>query len=101
LVSVAFGSDAHLGTLDTHASIAMAVMVIGGTVLAYLFWGIGIARLGAAKTSIFLNLVPVFAMLIESMLGTLPSADQLIGGLLVIVGVSITMFPSRRPVAIA
>jgi drug/metabolite transporter (DMT)-like permease len=96
LVSVALGSDTHVSELDGKASIAMAVMVIGGTVLAYLFWGIGIARLGAARTAIFLNLVPVFAMLVGTFLGTFPTMAQLTGGLLVLSGVSISMFPSRR-----
>lgn len=96
LVSVALGSDTHVGMLDAKASIAMAVMVVGGTVLAYLFWGIGIARLGAARTAIFLNLVPVFAMLVGAFLGTLPTTAQLGGGLLVLGGVSISMFPQRR-----
>jgi drug/metabolite transporter (DMT)-like permease len=96
LASVAIGSDAHMSTLDGKASLAMAVMVIGGTVLAYLFWGIGIARLGAARTAIFINLVPVFAMLVSGVLGTLPTTAQLAGGLLVLGGVSISMFPSRR-----
>jgi drug/metabolite transporter (DMT)-like permease len=65
-------------------------------VLAYLFWGMGIARLGAARTSIFLNLVPVFAMLVGALLGTLPSLAQIIGGLLVLGGVSISMYQPRR-----
>ena len=96
LASIALGSDAHLGALDIKAGIAMAVMVVGGTVAAYVCWGIGIARLGAARTSIFLNLVPVFAMLVGSFLGTLPSSAQIIGGLLVLGGVSISMYQPRR-----
>lgn len=95
LTSIALGSDAHLAALDVKAGIAMAIMVVGGTVAAYLFWGMGIARLGAARTSIFLNLVPVFAMLVGSFLGTLPSMAQIIGGLLVLVGVSISMYQPR------
>lgn len=96
LVSIALGSDAHINGLDIKAGLAMAVMVVGGTVAAYLFWGIGIARLGAARTSIFLNLVPVFAMLVGAFLGTLPSSAQIIGGLLVLGGVSISMYQPRR-----
>lgn len=99
LLAVALGSDTHVSVLDTKAAIAMAVMVIGGTVLAYVFWGVGIARLGAARTAIFVNLVPVFAMLVGTFLGTLPSAAQVVGGLIVLCGVSISMFPSRRLVA--
>ncbi len=96
LLAAALGSGTHVSALEGRASIAMAVMVIGGTVLAYLFWGAGIARLGAARTAIFLNLVPVFAMLVGGFLGTLPSAAQMAGGALVLGGVSISMFPSRR-----
>ena len=96
LVAVALGSDTHVSALDANATIAMAAMVIGGTVLAYLFWGVGIARLGAARTAIFVNLVPVFAMLVGTFLGMPPSAAQIVGGLIVLSGVSISMFPSRR-----
>jgi drug/metabolite transporter (DMT)-like permease len=96
LVLVALGSGTHVNALDSKAIIAMAVMVIGGTVLAYLFWGMGIAHLGAARTSIFLNLVPVFAMLTGATLGIMPTAAQLVGGMLVLGGVSITMFSPRR-----
>jgi drug/metabolite transporter (DMT)-like permease len=95
LASIALGSDVPIGALDIKAGIAMVIMVVGGTVAAYVFWGIGIARLGAARTSIFLNLVPVFAMLVGSFLGTLPSTAQIIGGLLVLGGVSISMYQPR------
>ena len=96
LAAVALGSDTHVSALDDKAALAMAVMVIGGTVLAYVFWGVGIARLGAARTAIFVNLVPVFAMLVGVFMGTLPSAAQIAGGLIVLGGVSISMFPPRR-----
>ena len=96
LVSVALGSGTHVSALDEKASIAMLVMVVGGTVLAYLFWSIGIARLGAARTSIFLNFVPVFAMLVGVFLGSFPTSAQVFGGVLVLGGVTISMFPPRR-----
>lgn len=95
LTSIALSSGTHIAALDIRAGTAMAIMVVGGTVAAYVFWGMGIARLGAARTSIFLNLVPVFAILVGSFLGTLPSAAQIIGGLLVLGGVSIAMYQPR------
>lgn len=82
-----------------RAGLALAVMTVAGTVLAYLFWGQGIQRLGAGRTSLFLNLVPVFAMLIGGALGEVPSAAQLVGGALVLGGVSLAMMPARRPLA--
>jgi len=45
---------------------------------------------------LFLNLVPVFAMLTGLLAGTTPTSMQLIGGLLVIGGVSFAMMPQRR-----
>lgn len=97
LLCIALGSDAHLATMSSKAAISMAIMTIGGTVLAYLFWSMGIARLGAGRTAIFLNLVPVFAMLLGAVIDTTPTTAQLAGGLLVLSGVTIAMLPSRRP----
>ncbi len=96
LLAVALGSGAPLAPLGAKASAAMAVMTIGGTVLAYLFWNTGLVRLGAARTALFINLVPVFAMLVGAVFGTSPSPAQLAGGLLVLGGVTIAMAPIRR-----
>lgn len=96
LLAAALVSNSHIHALGAKASIAMAFMVVAGTVLAYLFWGLGIARLGAGRTAIFINLVPVFAMLTGVFIGDVPTGAQLIGGLLVLGGVVITMLPPRR-----
>ncbi len=96
LLAAALVSDSHIHALGAKASIAMTFMVIAGTVLAYLFWGLGIARLGAGRTAIFINLVPVFAMLTGVFIGDVPTGAQLIGGLLVLGGVVISMLPPRR-----
>lgn len=96
LLCVALGSGEHLALPAAKAALSMAVMAVGGTVLAYLFWSIGIARLGAARTAIFLNLVPVFAMLLGAVVASTPTAAQLAGGLLVLGGVTISMLPMRR-----
>lgn len=94
LVAAASGKPPTLPGL--HASMAMALMVVGGTVLAYLFWNTAIAHLGAGRTALFLNLVPVFAMLVAAIMGTMPTAVQIIGGLMVIGGVSLAMLPRSR-----
>jgi drug/metabolite transporter (DMT)-like permease len=100
LFCISLASGTPMAVPGARAGMALAVMAVGGTVLAYLFWSIGIIRLGAARTAIFLNLVPVFAMLIGAASGTSPTAAQLAGGLLVLGGVSISMFPSLRPVRV-
>jgi len=96
LLVVAIGSGESIHLPSIKAGVALLTMAVGGTVLAYLFWNIGIARVGAGRASLFLNLVPVFAMLVGALLGTAPSEIQIIGGLLVIGAVSIAMLPSRR-----
>ena len=80
----------------TAALMALVVMALAGTVLAYLFWNTGIAHLGAGRTALFLNLVPVFAMLAGSLGGALPTHVQLAGGAIVIAGVTLAMMPARR-----
>jgi drug/metabolite transporter (DMT)-like permease len=82
-----------------NASLALLIMAVGGTVLAYLFWGLGIQQLGAGRTALFLNLVPVFAMLVGGALGTAPTPAQWLGGVLVLGGVSLAMLPRRVPAA--
>lgn len=99
LLAAALGSDSHIHALGAKAGIAMAFMVVAGTVLAYLFWGLGIARMGAGRTAIFINLVPVFAMLTGAFIGDIPTGAQLTGGLLVLGGVAISMLPPRRAAA--
>ena len=96
LLSVASVDGGQFVLPGTTAGAALLVMALGGTVLAYLFWNTGIAHLGAGRTALFLNLVPVFAMLIGAVAGTHPTHMQLIGGMLVIGGVSVAMMPRRR-----
>jgi drug/metabolite transporter (DMT)-like permease len=71
------------------ASIHAAVLylALGGSLLAYLLWFRGIHQIGAARTSIFFNLAPVFTMLVSTVLGVPPNAWQLIGASGVILGV--------------
>ena len=96
LLMAALASGTHFALPGMKAGLALAVMAGGGTVLAYLFWGMGIRQLGAGKTSLFLNLVPVFAMLIGGATGNPPTSAQIGGGLLVLIGVTMAMMPARN-----
>ncbi len=84
--------------LSLPVGLAMLGLVLGGTVFAYLFWNLGIARLGAGRTALFMNLVPVFAMLTAITLGTYPTPMQLLGGAIVFSGLLISMIANRKPV---
>ncbi len=101
LFSVAMFEGGGLPAIPgTNAMVALLVMALAGTVLAYLFWNIGIAHMGAGRTALFLNLVPVFAMLAGGLGGAIPSHVQLIGGAIVIGGVTLAMMPRRRPLPV-
>lgn len=78
------------------AGAALLTMAVTGSVLAYLFWSMAITRLGAGRTALFLNLVPVFAAIIATVGGTPPNPAQLGGGAVVIAAVIFSMLPSRR-----
>ncbi len=66
-------------------------MALCGTVLAYLFWLRGIQDLGPQRASLAFNLVPVFTLLINLLLGQLPHIEQFIGMALVLCGVLIAI----------
>ncbi len=88
LAAFAFESPftAAVGT-STVSFLATLWMGIAGSVLAYLFWNVGIAVRGPGKTSIFFNFVPVFALLISVIMGTVPQGVQIVGVILTICGV--------------
>lgn len=73
--------------ISTYNQIILIYMGLVGSVLAYLFWNVGIKELGAANTSLFFNFVPVFTLLLSFITGTIPNLLQLAGALLVISGV--------------
>ena len=62
-------------------------MAIGMSVLGYLWWNNGIAQIGAARTSLFFNLVPVVTMIISFIEGVNITTAQSVGMILVVTGV--------------
>jgi drug/metabolite transporter (DMT)-like permease len=68
----------------------ISYITIFPSVFSFIFWNIGIKELGANKTAIFLNLIPVFTAIISWSLGNEITTAQLLGGLLVFLGVYVT-----------
>ena len=65
-----------------------AYLGLAGTTLAFVLFQRGIERLGAARTSIFINLVPVFSVLSSTLvLGEAVTLPTLLGGALALTGV--------------
>lgn len=72
---------------------AVLAMGLGGTVLSYLFFNAALAKLGVGRTALFLNLVPVVAMVIAALTGTPPTLLQVAGGLVTIGAVTVASLP--------
>ncbi|MBN6189456.1 DMT family transporter [Aneurinibacillus sp. BA2021] len=69
---------------------------VGATVLAMLFWNIGVQRVGGTKSGVFLNFNPIFTALLSFwLLGEAMTAVQYAGAALVISGVYLFTAPSR------
>jgi len=86
VVAIVSGQEFTMPSL--HAGISLIFMAIGGGVVAYLFWNIGVAKLGPTQAAIFLNLVPITSMVISTFEGLPPNQAQLIGAVMVIVAVT-------------
>ncbi len=74
---------------------ALGYLVVAATVLSFLWWNVGIRRVGPGRTAAFSNLVPVFGVLMAWLvLGERLAAIQLVGGALAVLGV---VACQRRP----
>jgi drug/metabolite transporter (DMT)-like permease len=83
----------------THASawIALAFLVVACTLLAFLWWNVALARVGASRTAVFTNLVPLFGILLAwILLGERLTVIQLAGGFLSVAGVVACQSRTRR-----
>ena len=86
-----------LRTAHATAWGAMAYLTFAGSLLSFLWWNVAIRRLGAGRTAVFTNLIPVFGVVLSWLvLGERLTASQLGGGLLAIAGVLACQGPILR-----
>jgi drug/metabolite transporter (DMT)-like permease len=64
----------------------LAIAVFASALGGY-FWNVGASRLGVAIASLWVNLVPFFAVLWSMAYGFMPNAYQIVGGLVALSGV--------------
>ena len=77
-----------VGPVTSVVVLGLIYVGVLASVAAFMAWSIGIEGIGAARGSIFLNLIPVFTAVIAVLtLGERIALVQLVGGLLVIGGV--------------
>jgi drug/metabolite transporter (DMT)-like permease len=99
LVAALFEQPWHaVAAIDAKGWVSVAYLGVFGSVLAFLFFYEGVRRIGPSRTSIFINLVPVFGVAFAALLlGEPVLASMIVGGLMVIGGVLLTgRSPARR-----
>ena len=69
------------------AQLIVVYMALVGSVLAYIFWQVGIAVRGPGATSVLFNLVPVAALFVAAACGRMPGLSQVVGVIVAILGV--------------
>ena len=79
-----------IGPITPVDIVGLVYVSVLASVAAFMAWIMGIEGIGAARGSIFLNLIPMFTAVIAMLtLGERVGLVQLIGGLLVIGGVTL------------
>ena len=74
---------------------AFALFIVGVVLIGLLLWNFGVSRLGVVVASMYLNLIPVAAVLAALALGYRPRGEQLIGGAVVLSGVVLAQYGHR------
>ena len=85
-------AEFHLLLQPEHVLLWLHLIYLGffASGIAFLFWYQGVRALGAPRASVFINLVPVFAMIVSIFLGSWPHLYQWLGAAVVLTGVFIT-----------
>ncbi len=84
-----------LADVSASAWGSLLYLTVAGTLLAFFWWNLAIQRVGAGRTAVFTNLVPVFGVLLAwVVLGERLTAVQLFGGLLTVAGVWVCQGPA-------
>jgi drug/metabolite transporter (DMT)-like permease len=76
--------------LTAYGWISVLQLALLGTVVGFVWWYDGVAELGAARASVFVNLVPIFGVLLSALiLSEKLNMSQLAGGIVVGAGVAL------------
>lgn len=81
---------------DAAGFAGLAYIILFPSVGAYALWNLGARRIGPARAGVFLNLLPVFTVLISVLLGQALTPALIGGGALVVAGISLTSRRERR-----
>jgi drug/metabolite transporter (DMT)-like permease len=83
--------------LTVFGWISVLQLALLGTVVGFVWWYEGVELLGASRAAVFVNLVPIFGVLLSAMiLSESLVVSQLAGGILVVLGVGIGTLGGRE-----
>lgn len=82
--------------LSKNALIGIVYIGIFPSVVAFIFWNKGIRELGAGQSGIYMSLITLFTAIISFILGNPINGYQIIGGLLIFIGILVTSKFSRN-----
>ncbi|MCU0241061.1 MAG: DMT family transporter [Vicinamibacteria bacterium] len=89
--AAAAGLFAHIAAHRAREWLGLAYLSLFGTVLGFVWYYEGVQRVGSVRAGLFINLVPVCAVVIAALiLGERLTAPVLAGGALVLLGVVLT-----------
>ena len=88
IVEIVAGNTGWM-SLDATGWIGILWIGLAPSAAAYFLWNISATRIGATRTGAFLNLMPVFTAILVVALGGSITAMQILGGIVVLVGVSL------------
>ncbi len=82
----------QLGDVDLHGAALGGLLYIAvfPSVLSLVLWNVSVKRVGASTAGVYLNLLPIFTALLGLVVGVPISLATVLGGLFVVVGVTIT-----------
>ncbi|HET7141615.1 MAG TPA: DMT family transporter [Candidatus Limnocylindria bacterium] len=99
------GSLAEMEAITPRAWASIGYLMVFGSILAFVFLQIGVARIGAARASAFTLLVPLFGVALSiAFLGERPTLLAMAGGVVVLAGLWLIQTdrattPAPEPVA--
>jgi drug/metabolite transporter (DMT)-like permease len=95
------GGGPLLVAASATAWLSIAYLAVFGSILAFVFLQVGVARIGAARASAFTLLVPLFGVGLSVLfLGERPTAATVAGGMVVLIGlwlIQTDRSAARRP----
>ena len=94
---IADGSNLPLLSYSPRMILLLLILGVFCSTLAYIFYNIGVAKLGATSACIFTNVIPVFSLVAAILIGQEQlSWSKPIGIIIVVAGVILAQLPPRK-----